>query len=201
MDPANVLQRRQHARAAWLWSQRRHIEGTPAERYLRGRAITCVFPATLAYLPARNGYAPSLIAAFGIPEEPEPGTVGEPHDVHAVHITRLLLDGSDRERCDRAKIMIGRSLGLPIVVAPVNDLGGLAVCEGIEDALTVHQAIGLGAWAAGSASRMPALAKAIPEYVESVSIFGHDDAAGRDGAHRLAESLNRRAVDVVIEGL
>jgi hypothetical protein len=33
--------------------------------------------------------------------------------VTGVHITRLLPDGSDRERGEQAKIMIGRSIGSP----------------------------------------------------------------------------------------
>lgn len=41
--------------------------------------------------------------------------------------------------------MIGRSKGAPIVLAPLNDLLGLIVTEGIEDALSAHQATGLGA--------------------------------------------------------
>ena len=48
--------------------------------------------------------------------------------------------------------MIGRSSGSPIVLAPANDLLGLVISEGIEDALSLHEASGCGAWAAGSAS-------------------------------------------------
>jgi hypothetical protein len=50
--------------------------------------------------------------------------------------------------------MLGRSVGQPIVLAPVNDLGGLLIAEGIETTLACH-ASGLGLWAAGSASRLP----------------------------------------------
>ncbi len=38
-------ERQQHCKAGWLWSQRRHIAGTPAEFYLRYvRQITCPLP-------------------------------------------------------------------------------------------------------------------------------------------------------------
>jgi hypothetical protein len=100
---------------------------------------------------------------------------------------------------DRAKIMIGRSAGSPIVLAPPNDLLGLAVTEGVEDALSAHEATGLGAWAAGSASRLPALAAAIPAYVECVTIYAHADEAGRRGAEELAQALDRRGIDVMVE--
>jgi hypothetical protein len=143
-----------------------------------------------------------LVAAFGCASEPEPGVLGTPLNVDAVHITRLLPDGSDRERGDRAKIMLGSPGARPIVLAPVNDLLGLAITEGIEDALSVHAATGLGSWAAGAAGRMPALADVVPNYVEAVTIFAHADKAGQDGARQLADVLRiKRGIEVIIEGL
>ncbi len=92
--------------------------------------------------------------------------------------------------------MIGMSAGWPIVLAPPNDLLGLTVTEGIENALSVHEATGLGAWAAGSASRLPALASAIPTYIETVKIIMDDDADGRRHAHELAARLSNRNIEV-----
>jgi hypothetical protein len=93
--------------------------------------------------------------------------------------------------------MLGASLGSPIVLAPTNDLLGLAITEGIEDALSVHEATMLGAWAAGSASRLPALAEAIPAYVEEVTIMVDDDADGRRHAARLQDQLvAKRKIEV-----
>jgi hypothetical protein len=43
----------------------------------------------------------------------------------------------------------------------------------------VHEATGLGAWAAGSATFMPALAKAIPNYIECVTIYVDANETGR----------------------
>jgi aldose sugar dehydrogenase len=79
----------------------------------------------------------------------------------------------------------GASTGWPIGIAPPNDDLGLAITEGIEDALSVQQAIGLGVWAAGSAGRMPALADKVPDYVEIVNA----DDAGRRGAHALTDPM------------
>ena len=46
----------------------------PAETYLReARRISCSLPPTLGYLPPRGEYRSALIAAFVIPDEPEPG--------------------------------------------------------------------------------------------------------------------------------
>jgi hypothetical protein len=105
---------------------------------------------------------------------------------------------------DKPKKIIGSPGHLPIVLAPANDLLGLAICEGIEDALTAHAATGIGAWAAGGGGRMPTLADTVPAYIETVTIHAHADTSvttGQDGARRLAEALKGRGVDVFIEGV
>ncbi|MBV9982314.1 toprim domain-containing protein [Bradyrhizobium sp.] len=92
--------------------------------------------------------------------------------------------------------MVGAPRGYPIVLAPPADLCGLAITEGIEDALSVHEATGLGAWAAGAASLLPALAAVVPEWIECVTIMVDDDDAGRSNADTLAKRLDRRRFDV-----
>jgi hypothetical protein len=187
-------------RALYLWRVARPAAGTIVETYLRSRGISVSAPAALRFLAPTSVHAPTMVAAFGIPDEPEPGAIRIAGDqIRGVHLTRLLPDGSNRERGDRAKIMLGRSGGSPIVLAPPNDLLGLAVTEGIEDALSAHEATGLGAWAAGSASRLPALAAAIPSYIECVTIYAHADDAGQRGAAGLVEALDRRGIEVVME--
>jgi hypothetical protein len=189
-------ERQQHRKAAWLWSQRRPIAGTIAERYLREkRKYSGPLPPTLGFLPGSNDYPPAMIAAYGLVDEPEPGVLGEPRNIPAVHLTRLLRDGSDRERGDKAKISIGRPLGHPIVLAPPNDLLALAITEGIEDALSVHQALGIGAWAAGSATYMPKLAERVPGYIDVVHVELHPDG-GRRFAKKLIRNLRRRKIKV-----
>ena len=141
-----------------------------------------------------------MIAAFGLCEEPEPGVLAAPRDVDAVHLTLLAPSGAKAE-VKPNKLMVGSPGGQPIVIAPPNDLLGLAVTEGIEDALSVHQATGLGAWAAGAAGFMPRLATAIPGCIEAITIFAHPDKAGQDAAHGLAAGLDFRDIEVSIEGL
>jgi hypothetical protein len=186
------------SKAKWLWAKRRSIYGSLAETYLReARGYQGAIPSTLAFLPARGEYGPAMIAAFGIPEEPEPGHITIADDaVRGVHLTRLAPDGSGKAGTDKDKIMIGMSAGWPIVLAAPNDLLGLAVTEGIENALSVHEATGLGAWAAGSASRLPALAPALPTYIEAVKIIMDDDVDGRRHAHELAARLSDRNIEV-----
>lgn len=187
-------------KARWLWQQRRHkVEGSPVEIYLRNcRGYSGPIPATIGYLPpSKPDHHPAMIAAFGIAEEPEPGVLAiADNKVMAVHMTLLLPDGSGKVRIDRAKIMMGAVSGSPIVLAPMNDSLGLAVTEGIEDALSIHAATRLGAWAAGSASHMAKLGDAVPDYTDSVTIVVDDDEAGHKGAEALAERLKDRGIHV-----
>jgi hypothetical protein len=160
------------AKARWLWARGRPIAGTIAETYLRtARAYGGPVPAPLGYLPPRGVHGPAMIAAFGFPAEPEPGELYlDGTAVRGVHITRLAPDGSRKAGTTSDKIMLGIVRGTPIALAPVNDLGGLAITEGIEDGLTVFEATGLSVWVAGSANFMPALAERVPAYVECITI-------------------------------
>jgi hypothetical protein len=200
-DRARAAQRRR--RAQWMWRSRRPAIGSIVERYLReARGYTGPIPAILGYLPARGDYAPAMVTAFGFASEPNPGIAAiAPDDVVGVHITKLAPDGSGKAGTDQDKIIIGPSLGAPIVLAPINDLLGVAIVEGIEDGLSVYAATGLGVWAAGSAPHMPALAKVIPAYVEAVTVYAHDDLHGQDFARALAAALHLRGVEVFVEGL
>jgi hypothetical protein len=201
--------RRQAEKAAWLWSKRRPITGSIAERYLReARGYSGILPPTLGFLPPlKPEHHPALIAAFALVDEPEPGILGKPQHVTAIHLTLLKPDGSGKAEIETPKLTIGSPLGKPIVLAPPNDLLGLGITEGIEDALTVHQAMGFGAWAAGSAPFMPALADTVPDYIEAVTIYAHPDN-GQRFARELANALRRRKpragerpIEVTVEGL
>jgi hypothetical protein len=139
-----------------------------------------------------------MIAAFAEADEIEPGVLAAPSNVNSVHLTLLRSDGSGKADVTPNKIIVGRPLGRPIVVAPPNDLLGLAICEGIEDALTAHAATGLGAWAAGAAGFMPALGDTVASHVEVVTIVEDDDDAGRKGTAVLAERLIERGIEVLI---
>ena len=76
----------------------------------------------------------------------------------------------------------------------MNDLMGLAITEGVEEALTVHQTTGLGCWAAGSAPLMHSLGDAVPSYVDCVTVVADPNAAGERGARILAKALFARGL-------
>jgi hypothetical protein len=185
------------AKARWLWNRRHPIAGTTAERYLREvRRYGGPIPATIGFLPGRQELPPAMISAFGLPHETGPGEIAvSPAAVQAVHITKLAPDGSDKAGTAADKIMIGTPRGAPIAVAPLNDLLGLAITEGIEDALSVHEGTGLGAWAAGAAPFMPPLANVIPAHlVEFVTIIADMDKDGQRFASELQGALKRRGI-------
>jgi hypothetical protein len=187
-----------------MWARRKPLAGSPAETYLRHwRGLSGPFPAALAYLPASEGFRHSLIAPFAIAGEPEPGCVAVTQEaVTAVHLTRLLPDSSDKQPGGDNKITIGRPKGSPIVLAPPTDLLGLLITEGVEDALSLHEATGLGAWAAGSAPLMPHLADVVPTFIEAVTVVGDPDANGFRYARELAARLRARGhVDVSLKFL
>ena len=74
----------------------------------------------------------------------------------------------------------------------------MAIGEGIETMLSVAEVTGLGAWAAGAASWMPALANRVPSYVgEAVTVYAEADQ-GRLHAARLSERLDARGFEVTI---
>ena len=187
--------------AAWLWGAREPItEDCPAGLYLRRtRGYHGPIPATLGYLPPNGKHPPAMIAAFGFCEEPEPGRIDPPAIVTGIHLTRLTPDGG-KAAIDPVKVMLGPSVGLPIVLAPVNDGLGLAITEGIEDGLSVFEETGLGVWAASSAGNMPKVAAAIPSYVECTTIFAHRDEAGMRFAKEAARLIAAMKVEVHIKG-
>jgi hypothetical protein len=200
-DAGDEYARDQARKAAWLWDRRQPLAGSIAERYLReARGYGGPLPATLGFLPARGEHGPAMIAAFALTPEIEPGVLGEPVDVAAAHLTKLTPDGRAKADVKPNKVIIGSPASRPIVLAPVNDMLGLAVTEGIEDGLSVAWAVGLGVWAAGAAGFMPALADTVPNYVECVTIFAHADPAGQRGARALADRLVARGIEVFVEG-
>jgi hypothetical protein len=201
-ERARTLKAKRLSTALWLWSNRKPIIGSIAERYLRDvRGYGGPVPTTLGFLPERGAYPAAMIAAFGLAHEVEPGVIAIADSaITGLHLTRLKPDGSGKAEFEdpdeNAKIMIGFSAGSPIVLAPPNELLGLGVTEGIEDGLSVHQSTTLGVWAAGCASRLPALAAAVPSYIDCTSVVSDDDNDGRRHATELARGLRARNLDI-----
>ena len=62
--------------------------------------------------------------------------------------------------------------------------------------MSLHAATGLGAWAAGSATRLLALASIVPDWIDCVTVAADADQAGRQGATKLAAALRERGLHV-----
>jgi Toprim domain len=186
-------------KSRFLWSCRQPItSGSPPDVYLReARGYSGPIPATLGYLPPRKpGHHHAMIAAFGFATEPEPGVLAiAASAVRAVHLSFLKPNGSDKADIEAPKIIVGKGAsGFPIFLAPPNDLLGLVVAEGIENALSIHEATGLGTWAAGCASRLPGLADAVPAWIDAVTVAADPDAHGLSNANELVRALRRRGL-------
>jgi hypothetical protein len=187
------------ATARYLWARSQPAEET-VQTYLSSHGIDMVAPATVRFLPsgAKNPY-PAMITAFGIALEPELGRLTiSSESVCGVHLTYLQPNGSGKAPIGPAKRMIGRIKGSPILLAPPNDGLGLLIAEGIETALSGHLGTGLGTWAAGSAGFMPALADAVPGYIECVTIAREPDPAGTRGTDELARRLEDRGIESIM---
>jgi hypothetical protein len=146
LQKSQVLDSERKARR--LWTKRKVIEGSAAQKYLRRcRGYDGLLPATLGFLPANRDYPPAMIAAFGVATETAPGELAICDTaVRGVHLTKLRSDGLGKAGTGVDKLTIGMGHNSPICLAPINDGLALALTEGIEDALSVHKATG---WALG----------------------------------------------------
>ena len=182
--------------ALYLWRRRRPIvPGTPAWRYLtetRGLAADSL-PETVAWLPESEKHPPAIIAAFGLPLDLEPGRLVMPDRcVRGVQLLRLSSDGA--EKIGKA-VTIGHCPRSPLVVAPFNDLLGLYLVEGLEDALTLAEVDQAGVWACGGASRMASVARAVPRWTDWLTLWRDDDPAGAKATTATRAALLARGFD------
>jgi hypothetical protein len=186
-----------------LWSRRQPLAGSIGETYLRvARGYVGLLPPTLAFLaPSTPQHHPALIGAFALPRYgDDPGLLLEPLDVQAVHLTLLAAGGSAKAAVEPNKIAVGGHQGLPIAISPPNDLQGLAIHEGVEDALSGYLATNLGCWASGGANFMPPLADAVPRHIEVVTIWRDANAAGWRDAGLLKARLEARGIEARVVG-
>jgi hypothetical protein len=184
-------------RAIEMWQAAQPADGSIVARYLRSRGIVLTggLPGTLRALTS----PPAMLAAFGLADEVEPGRLTiKATAIRGVHVTHLRPDGSGKAAVDPQKKMWGHPSGSPIMLAAMNDSLGLALCEGVEDSLSIHMATGLGSWAAGAASFLPKLAPAVPHYADAITIVADLDSVGQRFANELARLLVRRHLAVEV---
>lgn len=172
---------RRAAQAQRCWGEAQPIAGTLAERYLRGRGITCPLPDALRF---------HFACWHGPTARCHPAMVArvEGADGFAVHRTYLAPDGT-KAPVEPAKMMLGATAG-----GAVRLLGGhgrLVVAEGIETAVSLASGLLDGPmrlWAALSAPGLAALRLPPPLVVDAELVVACDgDRAGREAARALAQ--------------
>lgn len=189
-DPAELARHRAKRRrdaekrerqALAVWRKAQPIHGSPAERYLRGRGITCALPDSLRFHSAawHGPSAHSLPAMVAMVE----GAEG-----FAVHRTFLRPDGMGKAEVEpgTAKMMLGATTGGAVRLIEAE--GPLVVAEGIETALSLASGLLRGPasiWAALSASGMTGLH--LPAQTGRLIVATDGDEAGRSAGFRLAD--------------
>lgn len=178
------------------------IEGTPAEAYLRCRGITMPLPHTLRF--AR--LAPPKIECNGVLEANGPGAlpalVAVVTDAAGVLVgiqrTYLTDDGRKAATTDRkgkVKYSLGNVVGGAIQIGPPT--ASILVTEGLEDGLTLAQALGRSVWVAAGTSMLPRMV--LPDDVHAVVIGADGDKGGKVAAAKAAEAFaaSGRAVRIM----
>lgn len=169
------------------------IEGTPAAVYLRSRGITMDLPHTLRFArlapPQIEGNG--LLAANG--PDPLPALVAIVTDAGGqllgLQRTYLTEDGrkaavkvTDTDRKPKVKYSLGNVVGGAIQLGPPS--ASMLVTEGLEDGLTLAQALGRSVWVAAGTSMMPQMI--FPDVTRAVVIGADGDDAGAAAANKAA---------------
>ena len=164
------------ARSRSMWDLAKPIHGTHAERYLRGRGITCDLPESLRFLPDIY-HKPSGQFSCAMIADVQP-TGG---------IHRTFFNKKGERLASNAKMMLGPCKGGAVRLS--EGQGPLVVCEGIETGLSLCMVLSERSpivWAALSTSGMKALH--LPSDPHDLIIAPDMDPnnAGQDAAKALA---------------
>ena len=184
---------------AFILDHARPIVGTPAEAYLRGRGLDVPDHADLlahldlTHWETKSGY-PALI---GIVRD-------RTGNVVAIHRTYLHSDAAQPDKVAKASVtkprmMLGKTGGGAVRLAPLGQSGVLALSEGIETGLAVMAACpGLAVWATLSTSGLEQVH--LPAQARRIIILADHDAsgAGLRAAEMLARRLRAEAREVAI---
>lgn len=174
------------------------IEGTPAAIYLRSRGITIDLPHTLRFsrLPPPKIEGNGVLAANG------PGLLptliaivtDAAGELIALQRTYLTEDGrkaatkaTDTDRKPKVKYSLGNVVGGAIQIGP--PAASMLVTEGLEDGLTLAQALGRSVWVAAGTSMMPQMTFA--PVTRAVVIGADGDDAGDVAAIKAAEAFSK----------
>lgn len=189
---SDAEERRRLHEARAIWTNRKALKGTIAEKYLREiRNIRPPYPLTLAfapalyYGPARREF-PALLAAL------------EDRDGIVTAVQRIYLDpetGKKAEPARQAKRTKGAMRDGAVKLGRAGSVLGIA--EGVETALSAQRIYSLPVWAALGAQRMKAIS--LPPDVSEVMIFRDNGETGFKEAVAAAEKFEADGRRVMIE--
>lgn len=190
---------------ARIWNDAQPIAGTPAALYLRNRGIDMDLPDCLRFARLAPPTTPGngVLAANG--PDPLPALVaavtGPDGSLVAIQRTYLTEDGrkaaviaTEQDRKPAVKYSLGNVRTGAIRLGPVS--GSMIVAEGLEDSLTLMQALGRSVWVAAGTSMLPHMA--FPDVVRAVVIGADGDAPGRVAAEKAATAYAARELAVRI---
>ena len=172
-----VPERETSAEAVALWQSAASAAGTPAEAYLRHRAIDIALPDTIRF--ARLSYGrrgplhPVLVALIT-------DVCNRPIGIQR---TYLATDGLGKADVPKAKLSLGRITGGAIRLGAAAPR--IVICEGLEDALTLQHGLDMPAWASAGAGNMPSMR--FPADVRELVIGSDNDAGGQAEAAKAGE--------------
>jgi hypothetical protein len=163
-------------RALRIWGESRPIENTPAERYLRARAIPRMLPGALRFHAAMTSLEDrdrrgALIGAI---------TDGA-GEITGVHVTLLSAHGATKAQLATPRRVVGRMMGAAVRLDDPDE--SLIVAEGIETALSAQAALQMPTWALMSAVNLARFE--LPPSLARLIIAADNDDAGLEAAHLL----------------
>lgn len=169
--------------ARQMWCEATTTAGSPVETYLRGRGIDTTVPSSIRYAPilSQPGTGqtwPAMVAAVQAPDD----------QVCGVQATFLTPGGACKAPVSSSRVTWGRMCRGAVRLAPAGPRLGL--CEGVEDALSVVQAVGMPCWACLGTSGLRSVTLPCPPLAAEVVIFADHDRCGIDAANAAAERLH-----------
>ena len=181
-----VTQERTKLLAMW---QRAYADAERLVEYLASRGLPPKVPASLRLvLDADYWSAGEMVGTY-------PAMLARFSDARGIlrglHQTYLSTTGPGKAPVDPTKkaraVFKGALRGSAVQVFPAKG-ERLAVCEGIEDAISIHAATGIPAWAAGSETLLRSIE--VPPHIATVDVFADADDVGQDAARELADRLS-----------
>ena len=116
---------------------------------------------------------------------------GEPIGIQRTYLNPA---GSGKAAVAKPKLSLGSIRGGAVRVGTPD--GRVAVCEGLEDGLTLAQELDAPVWVSVGTSNLPAME--LPASVRSVVIGADNDSAGESAAQKAAHAFTLRGLDVRI---